>query len=569
MSWPQIHHRPQTTPAWKDVPPLLARLLAARGADADSLDFSLAQLPSPTGLVPDEAIKLLQNCRASNSRILVVADYDADGATACSVMVKGLKLLGFNQVEFLVPDRFVYGYGLTPAIVEEGLSYKPDLIVTVDNGISSVEGVAAARQAGIDVLVTDHHLPGKTLPQDCVIVNPRLCPDFAAAELAGVGVAFYVLLALRAAMRQQGDPAANTNLAQLLDLVALGTVADVVVLDHCNRILVEQGLRRMRAGQCSAGIAALAKLAKREMTRLKAADLGFAVGPRLNAAGRLADMRHGIECLLAGDAVMATQLAEELDAINRDRRHIETDMLGVAHEQLAKLRQQGPLPTILCLYSPDWHEGVVGLLASRVKELCHRPVVAFANSQESGFLKGSCRSIKGLHIRDALAELAANQPGLLSKFGGHAMAAGLSLSVDKLDEFRDGLQSIVSRQLTQDDLTARVTLDGELAENELTLANAELLDFGMPWGQGFPAPLFHGQFEVLNHRIVGEKHVKLTLGLPSTNGVLDGICFNVDRAVWPIANLTQIEGIYRLESNAFRGQVNPQLLFEEIRPVQT
>ncbi len=565
--WPDIQQRSLPEVDWPGTSPLMARLLAARGVEQTSLDFSLKQLPRPEGLVPAEAVQLLLDAYRQQQRIVVVADYDTDGATACAVMVRGLRLLGFEQVDFLVPDRFVHGYGLTPSIVEEARQLQPDLLVTVDNGVASVAGVEAAKAAGINVLITDHHLPGKQLP-DAVMVNPRLQPDFAASELAGVGVAFYVLMALRQALRQVDEPNANANLAQLLDLVALGTVADVVTLDHYNRILVEQGLRRMRAGAACAGVSALVKVSGREQTRLTSADMGFALGPRLNAAGRLADMRHGIDCLLADDATQAQQLAEELDAINRDRRAIETDMVTEARHQVAQLRKQGTLPLILCLYSPHWHEGIVGLLASRVKELTQRPVVAFANAQQEGEMKGSARSVTGLHIRDVLADVAAQSPGLLSRFGGHAMAAGLSLSKDKLAAFRDALQQAVNRRITSADLQNRVLVDGELADDQLTLEQAEQLTLGMPWGKDFPAPLFHGTFEVLSQRIVGERHVKLTLGLPATNGVIDAIHFNTDPAIWQGKNIRRVEGVYRLESNYFRGRVAPQLLFDHLRPCE-
>lgn len=543
---------------------LLTRLLAARGADKNSLDFSLSKLPDPAALVPAAATELLLASRAK--RILIVADYDADGATACAVMVRGLRLLGFGQVDFLVPDRFVDGYGLTPALVARAMEAGAELIITVDNGIASLDGVAAAREAGLPVLVTDHHLPGVTLP-DCVIVNPRLVPDFAAAELAGVGVAFYVLLALRRALREQNDVAGQVNLAQLLDLVALGTVADVVKLDACNRLLVEQGLRRLRAGKGCAGLQALIRVAKREASRLVAADLGFALGPRLNAAGRLADMRHGIDCLLAEDEVSAGQLAEELDAINRDRRLIETGMQQEAEKQLARLDLKGELPCVLSLYSGDWHEGVVGLLASRIKEKCQRPVFAFADSQQDGLVKGSGRSLAGIHLRDVLAEVATLAPDLLDKFGGHAMAAGLTLARDKLPRLRELLVQVVARQMTPELLTHKVVVDGRLDEQELTVTHAEQLSFAMPWGQGFPAPLFHGEFEVLSQKLVAEKHLKLTLGLPATHGIIDAIHFNADLSVWPQAGCKRIEAIYRLESNSFRGQLSAQLLLEHIRPV--
>lgn len=546
--------------------PLLVRLLASRGVAPDELDFSLKGLPDPAELVPVAAIDLLLAAR--QRRVLVVADYDADGATACAVMVKGLRLLGFSCVDYLVPDRFADGYGLTPPLVERARAGGAELIITVDNGIASLAGVAAANAAGIAVLVTDHHLPGEQLPPAAAIVNPRLVPTFAATELAGVGVAFYVLLALRRALRERGDAAGHAALVELLDLVALGTVADVVKLDRCNRILVEQGLRRMRAGVCCEGIKALAVVARREQGRLCSADMGFALGPRLNAAGRLADMTHGIECLLAPDAMRAQQLAEELDAINRDRRQIESGMQREAERQLATLNlDDGNLPAVFSLYSSAWHEGVVGLLASRVKERTQRPVFAFADSQQPGMLKGSGRSIQGVHLRDALAEVNAMAPGLVPKFGGHAMAAGLSLAAVDLPRFRELLARVVARKLTPELLERRLLVDGRLAAQELTLDNAEILTM-TPWGQGFPAPLFYGEFELIQQRLVAEKHLKLTLGLPTTSGIIDGIHFNADLDTWPAPECRRVEGVYRLETNSFRGRVSPQLLFEYLRPWQ-
>lgn len=570
--WPLIVARTPTPAAVADTPGtwpaqtsvLLSRLLAARGAGQDCLDFSLAKLPDPAQLVPPAAIELLLAAR--NKRVLIVADYDADGATACAVMVKGLRLLGFAWVDFLVPDRFADGYGLTPVLVARAQEAGAELLITVDNGVASLDGVAAAKACGMAVLVTDHHLPGARLP-DCVIVNPRLKPDFAATELAGVGVAFYVLMALRRALREQGDAASDANLAVLLDLVALGTVADVVQLDATNRLLVEQGLRRLRAGHGCAGIRALVTVARRDAARLVAADLGFAIGPRLNAAGRLADMRHGIECLLAEDEVDAQQLAEELDAINRDRRLIETGMQQEAERQLARLDLKGDLPPVLCLYSPDWHEGVVGLLASRIKEKCQRPVFAFADSQQPGLIKGSGRSIAGIHLRDLLVEVATLAPDLLDKFGGHAMAAGLTLTKDGLARLRALLEQVTARQMTPELLTRKVLIDGQLSEQELSLAQAEQLTFGMPWGQGFPAPLFHGEFELLAQKLVAEKHLKLTLGLPQMASVIDAIHFNADLSVWPSHGCQRIEALYRLESNSFRGQLSAQLLLEHVRPL--
>ncbi|MGJ3256841.1 MAG: single-stranded-DNA-specific exonuclease RecJ [Alcanivorax sp.] len=566
LSLPAITRRPQHTPDWPDVPPLLARILAGRGVDDPAqLNLALKRLPHPssfTGL--RGAVELLLQGRSDHWRLCIVGDYDADGATATTLMVRGLELLGFPRPDFLVPDRFEYGYGLSPAIVELAQQqYQPDLIITVDNGIASVDGVAAARARGIKVLITDHHLPGDTLPEADALVNPRLpgCEDFPAANLAGVGVAFYLLMDLQRALREQGFTPTQP-ITDLLDLVALGTVADVVSLDDANRVLVEQGLRRIRAGKGCPGIRALLQVAGRDPNRALAADMGFAVGPRLNAAGRLSDMSHGIACLLAETDAEALEMAQELDTINRERRSIEHGMRDAAMIEVARLNPEN-LPAGLCLYGKEWHEGVVGILASRVKEAIHRPVIAFAPAQQPGTLKGSGRSIPGLHLRDALDAVATANPGLLSKFGGHAMAAGLSLERDKLDQFKVAFEKAVSELLSPKALEKVVETDGELDDHELSLANAELLSHRFPWGQGFPAPSFDGEFEVLKHRIVGERHLKLTLGLPGVSGIIDAIHFNVSVEALP-KRISRVRGVYRLEVNEFRGQRNPQLLFEHL-----
>jgi len=569
LSLPTITRRPQHTPNWPDVPPLLARILAGRGVDDPAqLELALKRLPHPssfTGL--SGAVALLLQGRSDHWRICIVGDYDADGATATTLMVRGLEILGFPRPDFLVPDRFEYGYGLSPAIVELAQQqYQPDLIITVDNGIASVDGVAAARARGIKVLITDHHLPGATLPEADALVNPRLpgCEDFPAANLAGVGVAFYLLMDLQRALREQGFQPTQP-ITDLLDLVALGTVADVVSLDDANRVLVEQGLRRIRAGKGCPGIRALLQVAGRDPNRALAADMGFAVGPRLNAAGRLSDMTHGIACLLAETDAEALDMAQELDTINRERRSIEHGMRDAAMVEVARLNPEN-LPAGLCLYGKEWHEGVVGILASRVKEAIHRPVIAFAPAQQQGTLKGSGRSIPGLHLRDALDAVATANPGLLSKFGGHAMAAGLSLELDKLEQFKVAFEKAVSELLSPKSLEKVVETDGELDDHELSLANAELLSHRFPWGQGFPAPCFDGEFEVLKHRIVGERHLKLTLGLPGVSGIIDAIHFNVPVEALP-KRISRVRGVYRLEVNEFRGQRNPQLLFEHLIPL--
>ncbi|MBM7334930.1 single-stranded-DNA-specific exonuclease RecJ [Alloalcanivorax marinus] len=562
-SYPRIRRRPPVSVDWPGVPPLLARILAGRGLTAaEQLELTLGRLPHPDhfqGLAA--AVELLVAAREQHWRICIVGDYDADGATATALMVRGLQALGFPRPDFLVPNRFEYGYGLSPAIVELArVTFEPDLIITVDNGIASVDGVAAARAAGMRVLITDHHLPGERLPEADAIANPRLEGDeFPAANLAGVGVAFYLLMAVQRRLRLKGA------VVDLLDLVALGTVADVVRLDDANRILVEQGLRRLRAGKGNPGIRALLQVAGRDPSRALAADLGFAVGPRLNAAGRLADMTHGIDCLLADSVSEARQYAEELDAINRERRGIEQGMRDAAMAEVARLREQ-TLPAALCLHGRDWHEGVVGILASRVKEAVHRPVIAFAPAQEAGLLKGSGRSIPGLHLRDVLDAVATRHPEMLHKFGGHAMAAGMTLRAADLEAFREAFQRAVREAASDDLFDPVVDSDGGLDDRDICLATAELLSHRFPWGQGFPPPRFDGEFEVLNHRVVGERHLKLTLGLPAVSGVVDGILFNADPTLLG-ARLKRVEGVYRLEVNEFRGRRAPQMLFEHLRPL--
>ena len=574
-SWPviELRHPPgRITPQqgsvkepagqWQSDVTLLHRLLLNRGLRPDDLDFSLAGLPSPVQLVTDQVTDVLMVHR--QRKVVVIADYDADGATACAVMVKGLRLLGFADVDYLVPDRAADGYGLTPALVLRAKALQASLIITVDNGITSFDGAQAARQLGVDLLITDHHLPAADLPVATAIVNPRLVPDFAAKELAGVGVAFYVLIALRLALRQIADPFAEVNLAQLLDWVALGTVADVVVLDDTNRALVEQGLRRIRSGQCSVGINALIKMAGREQSRINSSDLGFFIGPRLNAAGRLADMTLGIECLLATTDEQALTLAQALNEVNQERRFLEQTMQQEAEQQLHQLRNK-PLPPVLCLFSSHWHEGVVGLLASRIKEQCHRPAFVFAEGQAPGVLKGSGRSIAGIHLRDVLADVQAQAPGLMIKFGGHAMAAGLSLYRDKLEVFQLYLQQAIGRRIAPDTFQQKVLVDGELTAHELTLPNAELLSLQIPWGQGFPAPLFHGRFVVTSSRVVGEKHLKLGLSALDDNSIVDAIHFNADPALLQGLHQQTVEAVYALESNFYRGVASPQLRITHLR----
>ena len=552
---------------------LLNHIYTARGVtDVAQLEYSLSQLLSfdnMTGI--KTAVSILMKALTQQQRILIVADFDADGATSCAMMLRALKMLGAAHVDYLVPNRFSYGYGLTPEIVALALQKNPDLIITVDNGISSVDGVAAAKQAGVKVVVTDHHLPGKVLPEADAIVNPNQHGDvFPAKSTAGVGVAFYVMLALRAELRQQQwfaqQQIAEPNLANLLDLVALGTVADVVPLEQNNRILVSQGLARVRKGQCCKGIEALLRVAGRNQAQCVAADFGFTVGPRLNAAGRLEDMSIGIECLLTDDPVRALDLAQQLDKLNKQRREIETDMRQQAFAALEKLELGTEQPVGVCLYDASWHQGVIGILASRVKEQLHRPVIAFAPGEESGTLKGSARSIPGLHIRDALDAVAAMHPDLINKFGGHAMAAGLSLPLENLSSFRLAFDAQVRQQLSDEDLQGVIVSDGELPPNELTLEFAEKLRHAGPWGQGFPEPVFDGEFEIVSKRVLGDKHLKLMLRIPDSDGCIDAIAFNVTDENWA-TGVQYVRMAYRLDVNEFNGRKSAQLMVEQIEPM--
>lgn len=547
------------------VHPLLARLYAARGvSDPGELDVSLAQLLPPEGMKGmAQAARLLADAIAANKRICIVADYDCDGATACAVGLRGLALLGASHVDFLVPDRVVDGYGLTPAISQRVHATGAQLLVTVDNGIASVEGVAVARQLGMQVLVTDHHLPGASLPEADALVNPNQpgC-GFASKHMAGVGVMFYVLLALRACLRERGvfDKHNEPRLDGLLPLVALGTVADVVKLDANNRRLVSQGLARMRRGVLPTGMAALFQVAGREPSQAISQDMGFALGPRINAAGRLSDMRLGIECLRTDDPAQAMQLAQQLDAINRERRSIETGM----REQALLLAESlldpdDEPPPALCLFDEAFHEGVVGIVAGRLKDLHHRPCFVFAASESDGqaVLKGSGRSVPGFHLRDALDAVVKLHPGLLLRFGGHAMAAGCTLLEDDLATFEDALQHIAAQWLDAATLTRSLATDGPLPPQHLRPDVAMELHEQV-WGQGFESPLFQDQVDILNQRIVGEKHLSLKLRLHGQ--LVDGIWFGRQ-----VALPAQAELAYRLVLDHWQGQRKLKLHIENMR----
>ena len=565
---------PETTPNWgQNLPPLLRRLYAARGVTSDDqLSYTLKHLASPMDLRGvDRAVALLAEAITDQQRVLVLGDFDADGATSTAVAMLGLGMLGLNNIDFRVPSRFSDGYGLTPGIIhrlrDEGAL--PDLLVTVDNGISAVEGVRAARELGIRVVVTDHHLAGETLPDADAIVNPNQpgCP-FLSKNAAGVGVMFYVLTALRKHLREQGLlPEPQPNLGNLLDLVALGTVADVVPLDHNNRIFVEQGLRRIRQGEARPGILALLDVAGRDHTEISSTDLGFVVGPRLNAAGRLDDMSVGIACLLADSRDEAQRLARELDTFNRERRTIEKDMKTQAQDLLASMSLDiEGLPWGLALFDTDWHQGVIGILAARIREQTHRPTIAFAPDDNGEDIKGSARSIPGLHIRDVLAVVDARHPGMMKKFGGHAMAAGMTLSRGDLDAFSDAFDRAVRDTLRAEDLEAAITTDGPLSPDELHLETATLLKRAGPWGQHFPEPLFDGNFRVVSQRIVGENHLKLVLQLEEGGAIIDGIAFNTGPEV-PDYTKTGARVVYKPDANTFRGRTNLQLLVDYLEPL--
>nr|AAB02261.1 RecJ [Dickeya chrysanthemi] len=570
----QLRRRPTAETELPDsLPALLRRLYAQRGVrQMQELERSLRGLLDYRLLGGiTQAVEVLRQALADNRRIVIVGDFDADRATSTALTVLALRSMAAREVQYLVPNRFEDGYGLSPEVVAQAPAKGAELIVTVDNGISSHAGVDDAHRRGIAVVVTDHHLPGETLPAAEAMINPNLSDcAFPSKALAGVGVAFYLMMALRANLRECGWFAerglAEPNLAELLDLVALGTVADVVPLDANNRILISQGLSRIRAGKCRPGIRALLEVSNRDAAQLVASDLGFALGPRLNAAGRLDDMSVGVELLLCKHIVQARMLASDLDALNQSRREIEAGMqVEALHlcEQLERTRDT--LPLGLAMYHPQWHQGVVGILASRIKERFHRPVIAFAPAGD-GILKGSGRSIAGLHLH-ALERLDTCHPGLMLKFGGHAMAAGLSLVEDRFDEFRQRFADLVGEWLDASQLEGVVWSDGELASPDVTLGTAEMLREAGPWGQAFPEPTFDGRFRLLQQRLVGERHLKVMVEPLGGGPLLDGIAFNVDTLLWPDSSVREVELAYKLDVNEFRGKRSVQLLIEHLWPL--
>ena len=562
-----------------DLHPTIKQIYASRGiGSAQELDLKVAQLHAIDSLIGlDQACQVLYQALVNNVSTFVIGDFDADGATSTALMMEALTALGSTNHHFLVPNRFEYGYGLTPEIVEIAASQGAQLLITVDNGISCLAGVKRAKALGLQVIITDHHLPGKSLPIADAIVNPNQndC-SFASKSLAGVGVAFYFMLAMRKYLRDinwfKEKQITEPNLATLLDLVALGTVADVVSLDTNNRILVEQGLKRIRAGQTRPGIQALIEISGRNQQRLVASDFGFSLGPRINAAGRLDDMSLGINCLLAKDMISARLMAAELDDLNKSRRDIEQGMQFEAENILKNLAfDDQNLPNAIALFQQDWHQGVIGIVAGRLKEKFHRPSIVFAAAKDEEDdhkgreIKGSARSIPGLHIRDLLEHISTLQPDLIMKFGGHAMAAGLSIKSEDFQRFQTIFNELSAQWLKEEDLTGVILSDGELTINEMTLDFAEMVRDCGPWGQNFSEPLFDDQFVLVQQRIVGEKHLKIVV--QKQGQLFDGIAFNVDVKAWPNAKENKVHLAYRLDVNEFRGKRTVQLMVESITTV--
>lgn len=545
------------------IDPLHARLFAMRGlTSADDLDYSLARLAPVSALENVDAAAALVIAKREG-RIIIIGDFDVDGATSTALVLRCLRDFGFENVEYLVPNRFEYGYGLTPEIVDVAARRSPALLITVDNGVSSIDGVARANELGIPVLVTDHHLPGSALPAAAVILNPNLDGSrFPSRNLAGVGVAFYLMAAIGRVLEEAGQKGASKVPARYLDLVALGTVADVVPLDHNNRVLVQQGLMRMRSGQAVPGIEALLQISGRSLSRCVSADLGFAVAPRINAAGRLEDISIGIECLLTDSADSANNYARVLNQINGERRDIEATMREQAFRYVDKLGEQR-WPSCVCVYDSSWHQGVVGLIAARVKERCHRPVIAFAREDDCN-LKGSARSVQGVHIRDLLEAIATVRPGLIGKFGGHAMAAGLTIAESALDEFERAAAEQMQRLYPDADFSGAIVTDGALPKSAFNLGFARSLRDAGPWGSAFPEPMWSGDFNVVEQRTVGENHLKLKVRSADGGDVVDAIAFNQAGPVYR----GRVQLAYTLDVNEFRGIENPQLIVEQIAPLQ-
>ncbi len=572
---PKLVRREANGAAFAEAPfsPVLKRVLSARGlASLEAFDFSLSRL-LPYAQMPgiEAAMDALEQAFLNDSHIVIIGDYDADGATSTALLIKAFKMFGFERVDYMVPDRFRFGYGLTPEIVESAVqAHQPDLIITVDNGIASVAGVEVAKDHNIEVIITDHHLPGATLPAAAAIVNPNLADsNFPSRSLAGVGVAFYVAASLRRRLADNGHFGYGKmpRLAELLDLVAVGTVADIVPLDDNNRILVEQGLRRIRSGKCSPGIKALLSVSRRPLRKVSTSDLGFAVAPRINAAGRLEDMSTGIACLLADKMGDAMRLAARLDEINHRRRRVEKDM----EEQALLLMEQvlvdeSQVPTAICLYGEDWHEGVIGLLASRLKERFHRPSAVFTKAADGAF-KGSVRSVPGVHIRDLLERISIRAPDLVTRFGGHAMAAGLALDADNFEQFKALFEEEVAQAVDDDILECRLFSDGALEPEEFSFENAVELRTAAPWGPSFPEPVFDGVFEIKESRVVGERHLQLTLRPDGSDMDVRGILYNMHK--YPVApDMSKVRIAYLLTPDEYNGRRAPMLNIRYIEVIE-
>lgn len=546
---------------------LVHRVLAARGLTSpDEIACSLAQLPGTDALPHiEQAVDRLLQARENAERVLIVGDYDCDGATSTAVAMLGLSMLGFQNLDYLIPSRFEFGYGLSPAIVDiANRKYQAQLIVTVDNGVASVEGVERASALGMDVVVTDHHLAPEVLPEAVAIVNPNLpSSTFEGCNMAGVGVIFYTLLAVRSRLKQSGDTCANAPLATLLDLVAIGTIADVVPIDRTNRTLVEQGLRRVRAGHTRPGVLALLEVAGKAADTMSTQDIGFGIGPRLNAAGRLDDMRVGVQCLMSDNPISADSLARQLNSLNQQRQGIEAGMRSGAEAQLQVLSLDDAVVQNtfgLCLHDDEWHQGVIGILAGRIKESLYKPVVVFTADDEHN-LKGSARSIPGVHIRDVLQNIVARHPGMIAKFGGHAMAAGLTLPRELLQPFRDAFNEAVRITLNGSHSIRQYLTDGPLAVSEFTMENAQLLSNIMPWGQGFEAPMFDGTFRIVSQKEVGTGHLKLLLEVADSTQRIDGIAFNQS----PVADVGELlHAVYSLDVNCYRNRYSLQLRVQHL-----
>jgi single-stranded-DNA-specific exonuclease len=559
--------------------PLVKQIYASRGIEsATELELNVSKLCSIESLKGiNQGCQVLHKALLENKNITVIGDFDADGATSTALMMEALRLFGSENYQFIVPNRFLYGYGLTPEIVDIAADKGAELLITVDNGISCVAGVTKAKSLGLSVIVTDHHLPGMTLPDADAIINPnQVGCDFPSKAMAGVGVAFYFMMAMRKYLREQNwfvdKQIQEPNIAQLLDLVALGTVADVVALDNNNRILIEQGLKRIRAGVTRPGIQALLEIAGKDQKKIVASDFGFALGPRINAAGRLDDMSYGINCLLAKDLASARVMAADLDDLNKSRREIEQGMQQEAEQVLKSLNfSDDNLPHAISLFQSDWHQGVIGIVAGRLKEKFHRPSIVFAgtgddtssnNTDQTTEIKGSARSIPDLHIRDLLEHIDTQHPNIIIKFGGHAMAAGLSIMEDDFVKFQQLFNQYAEQWLSSDDLKGTLASDGELPTNEMTLSFAQLLRDSGPWGQNFIEPLFDGKFKLIQQRIVGQKHLKLVV--EKDGQVFDAIAFNVDLSRWPDHKTQQVHLAYRLDINEFRGKQSVQFMVEYI-----